>query len=80
VPESFHQPRGLGAEIPAVGMDEVNALVHDEEPVGQRLLTEAPLHGPSARERFLASRDQAARHPMDHAGVEVVVAHELLDV
>ena len=52
--------------------------MHDE-PVGERLLAQPPLHGGAARQRLAAAGDQAARDAVDHARVQVVVAHELLD-
>ena len=79
VPVNLHEPRRVLAQVAAVGMHEMDALVHDVEPVGERFLSQAPLDGTATRERLLAAQDQLARHPVDDARVEIVVAHELLD-
>ena len=51
----------------------------NDEAVGERLLALPPLGRAAARERLLAARDEPAGHAVDHARVQVVVAHELLD-
>ena len=80
MPEHLHEPHRLGAEVAPVGVDEVDALVHHEQAVGQRLLAQPAQHGAPPGQRLLAAGDEPARHTVDDTGVEVVVAHELLDV
>ena len=79
VPEHLHEPRGVLAEGAAVRVHQVQRAVQHEEPVGERLLAEAALHRAWARERLPAAGDEAPGHAVDHARVEIVVAHELLD-
>src|SRR5215471_9431592 len=80
VPEHLHEPARLCTEVAAVRVHEVDALVHDHQAVGQRLLAQPAEHGAAPGERLLAAGDEPARHAVDDAGVEVVVPHELLDV
>ena len=62
-----------------VAVGEVKPAVEEDEPVGQRLLPLPPLGRAAARERLLAARDEPAGDAVDHARVQVVVAHEALD-
>ena len=79
MPEHLEEPQRLLAEGAPVRLGQVQLLVDDDEPVGERLLAQAPLHGGAAREGLAAAGDQAPGYPVDHPRVEIVVAHELLD-
>src|SRR5207247_6369239 len=79
MPEDVQEARRLGAERAGVAVDEMELSVEEHEPVGQRLLALPALGRAPPRQRLLAARDQAARHTMDHPGMQIVVAHEPLD-
>src|SRR5262245_19178874 len=80
MPEHLHEPRRVGGEHRAVAVGEIEAPVDEDEAVGQRLMTVAPLGDATHGDRLLAARDEPARDAMNGARVEVVLAHEPLDV
>ena len=80
VPEHLHEPHRVLRKARPSRSARCSCPSKNDEPVGRappaarrRSRRAAP------RERLLAARDQPAGHPVDHARVQVVLAHELLD-
>ena len=79
VPEDLHDAGGIAPQQTGVAVDEMQPTVEEDEAVGERLLALAPLRRATPGQRFLAARDESARDAVDHACVQIVVAHEPLD-
>ena len=80
VPEHLHEPRGVLAERAPVRVHQVELRRR-----ARRARRRAPPGGAAAApgagrgQRLAAAGDEAPGHAVDHARVQVVVAHELLD-